>query len=237
MVKRKKVTKKNVSSDFVPDRDWPPIVKPHKKTSKAKTKIAFVLDETASMMSCKDKAISGFNEYITTLQQKDKGFTLTLTRFNTLYIKKDFVDKPIKDIPLLDKDTYRPDACTPLYDAIGKTINELQGETKILFIVLTDGEENSSKEFNKDSISKLIKEKETIGWEFVFLGADYKSYDDAWKVAYMAGFSGSGSVCAFSTSDFVLTMSNLANQTVSYSVGDTQKGKFFKTNQDEKDMS
>ena len=127
--------------------------KPTKKTSKPKpsTKsVSYILDETGSMMGFKTQTISGFNEYIKTLKaDKLVKYKMTLTRFNSNSISIDYLDKPIADVPELTSDTYRPRDLTPLYDAIGKTITDIESKKAvgkdILFVIMTDGQENASK--------------------------------------------------------------------------------------------
>lgn len=83
-----------------------------------------------------------------------------------------------------------PRASTPLLDAIGRGINDLEsslsklGEAdrpaRVLMVVVTDGQENASREFRKEQIEKMIKEKtEKDGWQFVFLSADLAAIKDA----------------------------------------------------------
>jgi uncharacterized protein YeeX (DUF496 family) len=94
-----------------------------------------------------------------------------------------FKNSDVKKALLLDNYNYVPAGATSLYDAIGKAINEeldYLGTTpkkerpeKTMVIILTDGEENSSREFSKDQIKNLINEmKEDYKWEFIFLAAN-----------------------------------------------------------------
>jgi hypothetical protein len=145
------------------------------------TLVAFLLDETGSMSSCKQATISGFNEYVTTLKNSKNKISFTLTKFNSSKkeVVYDCVD--IKDVKDLDDTNYVPNHNTPLYDAIGNTIRATENNKdskgkKTLVVIQTDGEENDSREFNQQSISDLIKEKEKTGWTFVFLGANIDAY-------------------------------------------------------------
>ena len=147
-------------------------------------KVSFILDETGSMLNYKDTTMSGFNEYIDGLKKQPK-LRMTLTTFNTDKIKIVYKDKPIKDVKHLNDDTYQPGACTPLYDAMGRTINSLGKEKKVLMIIMTDGLENASNEYTQKGIFDLIKKKEKAGWTFVYLGAN----QDAWAVSRKMGFA------------------------------------------------
>lgn len=170
-------------------------------SKKKEVLINFVLDETGSMMSCKDTTISGFNEYIESMKKKKDKISMTLTRFNSEKIEIDYSDKPIDKVPNLTKENYNPNHLTPLYDAIGKTINETKDVKKnVLFVVLTDGEENSSKEYTRNSIFELIKKMEKKGWTFVYLGAN----QDAWANSGTIGFN-QGNVINFNTKNMKAT--------------------------------
>lgn len=143
-----------------------------------------LLDETSSMGLCKFQTISGFNEYIKTLQDranKECEICLTLVTFNSEKRKTIYRAKKIEKVEPLTDESYQPAAITPLYDAIGATMNQIENYTitkgmDTLFIILTDGEENASKEFSRSKIFGMIKEKEKLGWTFVFLGADRDSW-------------------------------------------------------------
>ncbi|MHC4857938.1 MAG: hypothetical protein ACYTBY_09170, partial [Planctomycetota bacterium] len=104
--------------------------------------------------------------------------------------------KPLQDVPELTHETYVPRASTPLLDAMGRSINDIEkslaelGEeerpSKVVVVVITDGQENSSREFRKDQIVKMVKEKtEKDDWQFVFLSADLSAFVDAGAMGVM----------------------------------------------------
>jgi len=147
------------------------------------THISIILDRTGSMEDIRDDVIGGFNAFLET-QQKGKGkTTLTLVQFDTQNPYEVIHQmKPIQEVPKLTRETYVPRASTPLLDALGRGINDLEKSMadKIILVVITDGQENSSIEFNKAQIAKMIKERqEKDNWQFVFLSADLDSFDDA----------------------------------------------------------
>jgi len=139
--------------------------------AKKSTLVVFLLDRTGSMSACKAETISGFNAYIDELKKLKDSVRFTLVQFDsqgidTLHdaVKLDEVDR------LTDK-TYEPRAATPLYDAMGKTIHGVkEGAAKVLFVSLTDGEENASSEYSFKSVNALIKEKEKANWTFAHIG-------------------------------------------------------------------
>jgi hypothetical protein len=166
--------------------------------AKKTTILNFVLDETGSMQVCWDATISGFNEYVGNLR-KDKNGTvmMTLTQFNSTKIETVLDHIPIKKVPDLNRDTYRPNNLTPLYDAIAQTIKATEKRGKkykkkpaVLCVIMTDGHENASREYTRESIFNLVKEKEKDGWTFAYLGAN----QDAWAVGQSIGIPKGSSI-------------------------------------------
>ncbi len=161
------------------------------------THITIILDRTGSMQSIKDDTIGGFNTFLKE-QKKLKGkATMTLVQFDSqdpYEVIHSF--KPVKDIQELDTSTYVPRASTPLLDAIGRGINDLEKclddmkkkerPGKVVMVIITDGQENASKEFNKPQIMKMMKDKEKADWQFVFLSADLASIGDASDYGFSA---------------------------------------------------
>lgn len=165
------------------------VAKLEAQNQNSKTVVTFLLDETGSMTTVRDATVSGFNEYIQTLKNKGNNIIFGLSRFNTgKYTPATY--RPIKEVGEL-KD-YEPNNGTDLYDSIAKAIKQAEdqkGDEK-LFVIMTDGEENSSREFNKEKINNLIKEKQSAGWVFTFMGAN----QDAWASGGAMGFSTGNSI-------------------------------------------
>jgi hypothetical protein len=151
------------------------------------TDITIVLDRSGSMMPIKKDTIGGFNEFIQKQRQVPGACNISLVQFDHEY-EALYSGKPVNDAPLLDDTTYVPRGFTALLDAVGRTIqNTIQRiglmtekPAKVLFVVVTDGHENASKEINKAQLVKLIKEQtEVAKWEFVYLGATEDAFDEA----------------------------------------------------------
>ncbi len=166
------------------------------------THITVILDRTGSMESIRDDTIGGFNAFLGKQQAEPGEATLTLVQFDSqdpYEVLHRFA--PIGQIPLLDREHYVPRASTPLLDALGRGINDLEQSlaklpeaerpAKVVFAVVTDGQENASREFHRGQIIRMIKEKtEKDGWQFVFLSADL----DAITEAHAVGFQPSSSL-------------------------------------------
>jgi uncharacterized protein YegL len=158
------------------------------------THIAVILDRTGSMETIRDDTIGGFNVFLDEQKKEPATATLTLVQFDTedpYEVIHDF--KPIADIPPLTRKIFVPRGGTPLLDAMGRGINDLEKHigdlreeerpAKVIVAVVTDGQENSSEEFNRETIEKMVKERtEKDGWPFVFLSADLAAIEDAKSV-------------------------------------------------------
>lgn len=140
--------------------------------------IGFVLDETGSMEMTRDATISGFNEYIQSLKKQKGKISFVLTQFNS-YKNKIESYKDLKSVPTLDRKSYSPNGMTPLYDAVGGMIKEIEGrigkkKVNVLVVIMTDGLENYSKEYTRKQVFDMVEERKD--WTFVFLGANQDSW-------------------------------------------------------------
>jgi hypothetical protein len=171
------------------------------------THIAILLDRTGSMEMIRDDTIGGFNAFLNAQKAEPGLATLTLVQFdsqNPYEIVHRF--KPLAEVPELTRQTFVPRANTPLLDAMGRGINDLEKDladlaenerpARVVMVIITDGQENASHEFRKDQIEKMIKERqEKYAWQFVFLSADLAAIGDALQSGMQAA-----SVLAYDTS-------------------------------------
>jgi len=143
-----------------------------------------ILDESGSMQSIKTPTITGFNEVVQTIRHAGQNFpdqvhTISLFSFNGTGLKPLHFNQPVSTITELDESRYNPNASTPLYDAMGSCINQLKAEVAkvkdyhVLVTVITDGEENASKEYNGKSIKALVEELKPLNWTFTYIGANH----------------------------------------------------------------
>lgn len=155
------------------------------------THISVLLDRTGSMEGIRDDTIGGFNAFLQEQKAQSGIATLTLVQFDSLdpyEVIHRFV--LINIVPNLTRETFVPRGSTPLLDAIGHGINDLEAgitqlkaddrPSKVMMVIITDGHENSSQEFRMDQIEKMINDKTAKdGWQFVFLSADMDAIADA----------------------------------------------------------
>ena len=132
------------------------------------------------MYGSEEDTIGGFNSFIDKEKSKEGKTRVTTILFDHEY-ELLYKRKSIDDVEKLTKDVYYVRGSTALLDAIGKTVTTLDKEidNKVLFVIMTDGMENSSIEFSKSQISNMIKNH---SWEFLFIGADIDSYSEAHNI-------------------------------------------------------
>jgi len=156
---------------------------------KQKVLVNFILDKSGSMSNKVNDVIGGFNLYVDELAKEpavDYGFSLTL--FDTA-VKMKHKAVPLAKVDKLDSSRYRPSGNTALFDAIGNTVQtvDTDGFDKVVTVVMTDGEENSSREWTMQSVRELIRSREADGnWTFVFMGADLDAFAQAEKLGVRA---------------------------------------------------
>lgn len=180
--------------------------------------IEFVLDETGSMSSCARQTVAGFNEY---LEEQRNGigackFTLTKFQSGALHIPYDSID--IGFIPPMTDQTFVPGGGTNLYDAIGDRIEELAKNLEtwtvkpnVLFVVMTDGQDNQSYTHSPVSIAALVSRYRELGWGFAFLAAN----QNATWVGNQMGFR-PGECKTYETAQMQETMRDLSQATTVY---------------------
>jgi hypothetical protein len=150
--------------------------------TKKLTLVGIVLDKSGSMLSLRQQAIDGFNEQLQELQSRvtDRHEILaTVTLFSSdVESQTDLIN--VEDVPRLTQSRYRPDGMTAMYDAVGETIAtlkqaEIPPRTNVayLVVVISDGMENYSKEYNSTTIRNAVSScQETGKWTFVYIGAN-----------------------------------------------------------------
>lgn len=177
------------------------------------TEIIFVIDASGSMAHLTGDIIGGFNGFIESQKALDGKATLTTVLFDSNWkILHDGID--IQEVKPLTKTDYIAGGMTAMLDAIGEVINKVQDRhdelgaekpEEVLFVITTDGEENSSKKFKKAQIEKMIKHQTNgHGWKFMFLGANMDAVKEAedigiskdWSVNYAYNSRGVDAVYA-----------------------------------------
>ena len=160
---------------------------------KGYTHVSILIDRSGSMSRLKKDVIGGFNQLIEDQQKEDGELTISLVQFDDNYglqfeVTNDL--SPVKEVVLLTEANYIPRGGTPLNDALARMItetgdklaamNENDRPEKVLFVTITDGEENASKEQTTASIKKMIEHQESVyNWKFLYIGANQDSFAEA----------------------------------------------------------
>ena len=146
------------------------------------TDITIILDRSGSMQSTKNDAIGGFNSFIEEQKKVPGEAFLTLVQFDNEY-ELNYAAKPIRFVEPLNDLTYVPRGGTALVDAMGRTINEIHARVKalpkaerpnVVVVIITDGQENASKEWTSARVNELITKLRKKGYEFIFIGAELR---------------------------------------------------------------
>lgn len=126
----------------------------------------FLLDKSGSMEMQLDDTIGGFNAFVR--EQIPLGGTLSLYTFSDT-CHCEYRDTPIDQVPMLTRETYVPTGSTALYDSMGQILKDYKGAEQGTFVILTDGQENSSRTYTKAHVKDLI---ETSNLDVIYVGVD-----------------------------------------------------------------
>lgn len=169
-------------------------------SKRAPVEIVVIADRSGSMSSIKDDAIGGFNTFLSEQQALKGAANLTLVLFDNEYqVAVDSI--PVKEVKPLDGSTFVPRGSTAMNDAIGRALSALEAKNpkRAIVCILTDGFENSSREFTTSQVKEKIKAAEDKGYQVVYLAAN----QDAFAVGSTLG------IAAGSTVNFAATASGV----------------------------
>ena len=163
---------------------------------KGLSEIVFILDKSGSMSGLESDTIGGFNSMLQKQKKEEGEAYISVVLFNddsdVIYDRV-----PIEKVEPMNDRQYSVGGCTALLDAVGGAVHHISNVHKYareedkpertLFIITTDGMENSSHEYSYDKVKKLIeKEEKEYGWEFLFLGANIDAVEVASRVGIKA---------------------------------------------------
>lgn len=160
-----------------------------KNSETIRTKVfnLIILDESGSMDCVWAQTISNCNETLQTIFSVQKEFYATQDHFISIYTFQDagplksrylLRNRPIAEARMLTAKDYRPNGCTPLYDAVGETLTDLEAvaethdDAVASVTIITDGEENSSRRYSGSDVAKIISRLKEKGWNFNIIGAN-----------------------------------------------------------------
>lgn len=163
---------------------------------KGLTELVFILDRSGSMSGLESDTIGGFNSMLKKQLEVDGECRITTALFDHEYeLLHDRID--IHAVEAMTEEEYYVGGATALIDAIGMTIQKISNAEKntkdgyraekVMFVIITDGEENSSREYSAAQVKALVEDKKSKeGWEFIFLGANIDSVQTAGRFGISA---------------------------------------------------
>lgn len=163
---------------------------------KPSTELVFILDKSGSMSGLEQDTLGGFNSMLVKQQQLDEPCLITTILFDhSVQLVHDRVD--IQQIEPMTAEQYQAGGYTALLDALGMAISRISGiqentpkaqrTDKVMLVIITDGEENSSREYQIAQIRSMIEQQQQrFNWEFIFLGANIDTITTAESFAINA---------------------------------------------------
>ena len=188
------------------------------------TKIVFVVDRSGSMGSIANDVIGGYNKFIADQKALKQGTCdVTFYQFDTFY-EAIYENTPIDFVKELDNKTFVPRGGTALLDAVGITIKnvgdhlgklqESERPEKVLVVIITDGEENSSRSYNWEQVKKSVEHQTNVyKWQFTYIGAN----QNAWQVGASLGVAADSSLTyAANSKGAISAFASLSTNTSNY---------------------
>lgn len=156
-------------------------------TNPNRSDITVLLDRSGSMTSVKSDVEGGFAGFLKEQRQVPGDCVLSLVQFDSEGIDAVYTACPIGAAPPLE---FEPRSWTPLLDAVGRTLvstgqrlaamTEAERPGRVLFVIITDGKENASREFTKGQIKTMVeRQTRDYQWQFLYLGANVDAFAEA----------------------------------------------------------
>jgi Mg-chelatase subunit ChlD len=165
------------------------------------THVALLLDRSGSMAPLVADVIGGVNQFLTEQRAQGNDVRVSIVQFDSNDPQEVKVwGAPISEVGALTTADFQPRGGTPLLDATGLLIGRVKvdaqsrvaaglAEEDIVFVTVTDGEENQSREFTLAQVKALVETQTAAGWTFVFLSAGLNAYGDAAAMGFDASNS------------------------------------------------
>ncbi|MBS0452652.1 MAG: VWA domain-containing protein [Proteobacteria bacterium] len=156
------------------------------------TEIIAIVDRSGSMHSLKNDVDGAFDAFVEEQRRVPSAARLTLVQFDS-EIENVYVAQPLAEVPAMD---LRTRGSTALLDAIGTTLHTQGQRIKeeawaelVIVVIATDGQENASREFNRDAIIKMVQHAEKNDWKFIYLASNQDAFQAARDIGSMAEYS------------------------------------------------
>lgn len=185
-----------------------------KKKAPKSALVYLVLDRSGSMASIRDATIEGCNQFLDETREANPDALFSLMLFDH-EVTRVHSAVPIVQAEKIDRHVYQIRGNTALLDAVGTAVNDIASMEKIpekvVVVIMTDGQENSSHEYTREAVKQTIKQRETEDkWQFIFLGANLDSFSEAGAIGVGRAGSSANWQPTFAGTSAVLTMSSVA---------------------------
>lgn len=197
-----------------------------------KTMICLILDRSGSMQGRETDVIGGVNAFLEEQKKLPDPASVALVRFDSEAVERFRPMQALSEVKPLTKEDYVPRGGTPLLDAVGATIAKLDDDWKTekperaIVVIVTDGQENASKEFTKAKVQALIKARQDSGmWAFIYLGANVDAFAEAGSLgiagANTAGYTNTsaGNKSLYATASASVGRMRMTGATVAHNLG------------------
>jgi len=160
---------------------------------KKNVEIVVLLDKSGSMGSIWDSTIEGFNKFLVDQKEKTENAKMSLIQFDHRY-EVSYESVSIQHVALLNRELYVPTGMTALLDSMGLAITSLKNrlakekneDSTVIFVVITDGYENASREYSHSAIKEIVANMENKHkWQFVYLGANQDAVSEGAKFGFV----------------------------------------------------
>ena len=215
--------------------------KPQVNKGVSKVHNLIIVDESGSMRILYNAALTGMNRTIQSIVRQAKECPgqeqeVTLVTFDSNYYNTIFDSTPALKTRQITREDYRPNGATPLYDAMGKAINDLRPKVKeneaVLVTVITDGMENASCEFTLADIKALVEKLDSEGWLFSYIGAnqDAEAVGDSMGIKDNLNYDANEDSMAIMWDDMMQARDEfiVRSREQSFKPTEFQRGSFFK---------
>ena len=148
--------------------------------------IFFLLDRSGSMDLIRDDTIGGFNSFVNDQRALNPNALITLWQFDHEVLVS-YENKPLREIPPLNLETFQPRGSTHLLDTMGDALKVNPVADPPIFVIFTDGQENGSSKYTKAQVKDLVEKRIEEGWTFLYLGANQDAFAEAGSIGIRPG--------------------------------------------------
>ena len=158
-----------------------------------KAMICLILDRSGSMSGKETDVIGGVNTFLDEQKALPDPASVAMVRFDSGGVERFRAMQPLADAKHITAADYQPRGGTPLLDAIGKTLVDMDADWKTenpdraVLVIITDGQENESREYTKAKIKEMIESRQASGkWAIVYMGANVDAFAEAGSMGFAA---------------------------------------------------